>query len=79
MEKPSEKRILPAFILSSFLGVLGAHRFYAGKIGSGIAMLLLTLSLIGLFISAIWNAVDWIMILCGAFRDADGKVIKEWT
>lgn len=75
MEK-SEKQLIVAFVLSFFLGIFGAHRFYVGKVGSGLAMLFLTLSLIGLIVSAVWNLIDWITILCGAFRDAEGKVIK---
>lgn len=79
MQNISEKKILPAFLLSTFLGVFGAHRFYAGKIGTGILMLVLTLTFIGLFVTAIWNFIDWITILVGGFRDADNRVIKEWT
>jgi len=30
----SDKRILPALLLCFLLGVFGAHRFYAGKIGT---------------------------------------------
>ena len=77
--KPSEKLILPAFILSFFFGILGFHRFYVGKIGSGVVMLLLSLSVFGLIASAIWNLVDLITIIVGSFRDANGKVLKHWT
>ena len=35
----SEKKILPAFLLCFTLGVFGAHRFYAGKIGTGLLQL----------------------------------------
>lgn len=79
MDTISNKRILPAFLLSMFLGVFGAHRFYAGKIGSGVAMLILTLTFIGIFVTAVWNSIDWITILVGGFRDGDGRVIKEWV
>lgn len=75
----SEKKILPAFLFSTFLGVFGAHRFYVGKIVSAVAMLLLTLSFFGLFVSAIWNFIDWIMILSGNFKDRDGRKLTEWT
>lgn len=75
----STKRILPAFILSTFLGIFGAHRFYTGKVGSGVAMLILTLTFIGIFATAVWNFIDWITILVGGFRDGDGRVIKEWV
>ena len=69
----SEKRILPAFLLCFFLGVFGAHRFYVGKIGTGILQLV-TLGGLG-----IWALIDLIMIIVGAFRDADGRKITEWT
>ena len=73
MAEVSEKKILPAFLLCTFLGMLGVHRFYVGKAGSGIAQIL-TLGGLG-----IWALVDWIMLLCGSFNDKEGKVLKEWT
>ena len=39
----SDRLILPAFLMAFFVGALGVHRFYVGKTGSGIAMLVLTL------------------------------------
>ena len=68
----STKSRTATFLLAFFLGTFGIHRFYVGKTGSGIAMLLLTISLIGLLVSAIWALVDWIMILCGNFCDGEG-------
>lgn len=59
-----------AAVLCFFFGGLGIHRFYAGKIGTGV-LWLLTLGCFG--IGAI---VDFIMILCGSFKDKDGAVIK---
>ena len=35
----SDKALLPAFLLSFPFGLFGAHRFYVGKIGSGLAQL----------------------------------------
>jgi TM2 domain-containing membrane protein YozV len=78
-EQQSNKLILPAFLLSTFVGPLGIHRMYVGKVGSGIFMLLLTVSMIGLIVSAIWNLIDWIQLLCGSFRDGDGNKITQWT
>lgn len=59
-----------AAVLCFFLGALGIHRFYVGKVGTGI-LWLLTGSLLGFG----W-IVDFIMILCGSFTDKDGAVIK---
>lgn len=75
----SERKILPAFLLAWFVGVLGIHRFYAGKTGSGVAMLLLTITLIGMIITSIWVLVDLIVLACGAFRDGDALLMKDWT
>ncbi len=69
----SEKKILPAFVICWFLGILGIHRFYVGKAGTGVAQLL-TLGGLGL-----WTLIDFIMLLCGSFKDNEGKVLKEWT
>lgn len=77
--EPSKKLILPAFLLSFFFGVLGVHRFYVGKVASGIVMLLLTCTFFGIIITGIWNLIDFITIIVGAFRDADGKPLKQWT
>jgi len=74
----SEKSRTATFFLSFFLGTFGIHRFYVGKTGSAIAMLLLTLSLFGLLITALWAFIDWIMVACGTFKDSEGKLIKNW-
>jgi hypothetical protein len=69
----SERRLLPASLLCVFLGIFGAHRFYAGKTGTGLIQLV-TLGGAGL-----WWMGDLIMLLTGSFRDADGERITRWT
>ena len=78
-EPVSPRLVLPAFLLAFFVGVFGVHRFYVGKTGSCIAMLLLTITLVGTIITAIWATIDWILIVCGAFRDAEGRRLVVWT
>jgi len=68
----SEKKRLVALLLCLFLGTFGIHRFYVGKIGTGI-LYLLTVGILG--IGAI---VDCILILCGKFTDKEGKTLVEW-
>jgi TM2 domain-containing membrane protein YozV len=69
MEK-SEKSGLVALLLCLFVCVLGVHRFYVGKIGTGVLQLL-TLGGFG-----IWNLIDLVLIIVGSFKDSEGKVVK---
>jgi TM2 domain-containing membrane protein YozV len=43
-QSESDKRILPALILCLFLGIVGAHAFYAGRRKQGIAIIACLLS-----------------------------------
>lgn len=58
-------------VLAIFLGYLGIHRFYVGKVGSGIIW----------FITAGFFAIGWIYdiikILSGTFTDGAGLVIRK--
>lgn len=68
----SDKSRTVATLLCFLLGPLGIHRFYVGKIGTGIVWLL-TMGCFG-----IGALIDLIMIICGKFTDKDGKVIETW-
>ena len=68
----SDKSRLAAALLCWFLGTLGIHRFYVGKIGTGVLMIV-TLGGVG-----IWTIIDFIVILIGSFRDKDGKALQNW-
>jgi len=61
------KSKMTALILCFFLGVLGVHRFYVGKTGSGIVWLF-TGGLCG-----IGALVDFVVILLGNFTDKFGR------
>lgn len=73
----SDKSRLTVFLIAFFFGMLGIHRMYVGKIGSGIIQLILTISFIGVFVTSIWVLIDWIMILTGEFTDSQGRKIVK--
>jgi TM2 domain-containing membrane protein YozV len=72
VEQISSKSRLAVTLLSWFLGYLGVHRFYLGKIGTGILMLITA----GGF--GIWTLIDFIFAVAGIMKDKEGKVIKNW-
>lgn len=75
----SRKLRLVALLLCWFFGLLGVHRFYVGKVGSGIAMLLLTITFFGMIVTGIWVLIDLIVIASGTFKDNDGGVLEKWS
>ena len=71
MENRSQKSWVAALLLCIFLGYLGVHRFYVGKVGTGI-LWLLTCGFFG-----VGQIVDLIIILCGGFTDSEGLKLKN--
>ncbi len=68
----SQKSRLVTLLFCVLLGVFGVHRFYVGKIGTGVLMLV-TIGGLG-----IWYLVDLILVLAGSFRDSDGLRVYRW-
>lgn len=64
----SDKNWLATLLLCLFLGGIGVHRFYVGKVGTGILQLI-TLGGCGI--------IDLIMIITGSFTDKDGNKITN--
>lgn len=59
-----------ALLLCLFLGVLGIHRFYVGKVWTGLLQMLTG----GGFV--VWTVIDFILILFGAFTDSEGRKLS---
>ena len=67
----SDKNWLVALLLCIFLGPFAIHRFYVGKIGTGILMIL-TFGGFG-----IWVLVDLILIATNSFTDINGLKLNR--
>lgn len=65
----SNKSWMSTMLLCLFCGGFGVHRFYVGKIGTGVLQLL-TIGGLG-----IWVTIDFIFICCQIFKDRHGKVV----
>lgn len=66
----SDCNFVAALLLCFFLGVLGIHRFYVGKIGTGVLQLLSG----GGF--GIWWIVDFVLIATSNFRDKQERYLR---
>jgi TM2 domain-containing membrane protein YozV len=84
----SPKSRLATSLLAWFLGSFGAHRFYIGKTGTAVVMLVLGLIgwttvwfLVGIpFLVAVevWRLIDFILAVCGKMEDSNGLLIEKW-
>lgn len=70
-QNTSPKSWTTTFLLFFFLGAFGVHRFYVGKVGTGL-LYLFTLGLFGIGI-----LVDFFVIVTGHFRDKEGRLVKN--
>jgi hypothetical protein len=69
---PSDSNRLTVLLLCVFLGWVGAHRFYVGKIGTGLIWLF-TFAFLGIGV-----IYDLIFIATGEFRDSHERRVVRW-
>jgi hypothetical protein len=69
----SERSRGVALALGFFGGFFGLHRFYVGKTGTGVAMIV-TFGGIG-----IWWLYDMVLLASGEFRDVEDLPLRNWA
>ncbi|WP_028056636.1 TM2 domain-containing protein [Sphingomonas phyllosphaerae] len=62
-----------AAALAFVLGTLGVHRFYLGRTKSGIVMLVLTITVVGLLFTGLWALIDTIRYLVMSDAEFDAR------
>jgi TM2 domain-containing membrane protein YozV len=72
----SDRNKYVAAVLAFVLGPLGIHRFYLGRTGSAIAMLVLTCTLVGLIISGPWAFIDMVRYLIMSDREFETRYAR---
>ena len=70
---PSPYNRLAALLLCLLLGFLGLHRFYVGKVGTGL-LWLFTLGFLSVGV-----IFDLVLIATGEFRDAEQRRVLRWA
>lgn len=68
----SPKNRTAALLLCIFLGVFGVHRFYVGKVGTGL-LYFFTVAFFGF-----GYIIDIVLIAAGSFRDSHGLRVLNW-
>lgn len=56
------KDMAVAYVLAVFLGCLGIHNFYLGRVGPAVGQLVLTITVIGWLASLVWVIIDLFLI-----------------
>jgi TM2 domain-containing membrane protein YozV len=74
----NDRNKIVAALLAFFFGPLGLHRFYLGRTGSGIAMLVLSMTVAGLLVSVPWALIDAIRYLTMSNREFAERYARSW-
>ncbi len=74
---PPVKNQSATLVIAFFLGTLGIHDFYNGKVLYGALKLLFTLTGVLSLVSWIWWIIDLVRIIKGTYTDKYGRVLNQ--
>jgi len=75
--EPNDRNKFVAAVLAFLFGPLGIHRFYLGRTGTGIVMLVLSCTIVGLLATVPWGFVDMIRYLVMSEREFATRYPRE--
>lgn len=67
-----------AAALAFFLGTLGIHRFYLGRNGTGVLMIVISATIIGLIVTGIWAFIDAVRYLVMSDAEFDHRYARSY-
>ena len=73
----SDRNKFVAALLAFFLGPLALHRFYLGRTGSAIVMLVLSFTVVGMIVTWPWALIDMIRYLMMSDREFAARYAKD--
>lgn len=74
---PPVKNQSATLVIAFFLGTLGIHDFYNGKVLYGALKLIFTLTGVLALVSWVWWIVDLVRIIKGTYTDKYGRILNQ--
>jgi len=74
---PPVKNQSATLVIAFFLGTLGIHDFYNGKVLYGVLKLIFTLTGVLALVSWVWWIVDLVRIIKGTYTDKYGRILNQ--
>jgi TM2 domain-containing membrane protein YozV len=68
-----------AALLAFFLGTLGIHRFYLGRNGTGVLMIVISITVIGLFVTGLWALIDTVRYLIMSDAEFEHRYARRYA
>lgn len=67
-----------AAALAFFLGVLGIHRFYLGRNGSAVLMIVISATIVGLLVTSLWAFIDMVRYLIMSDAEFEHRYARSY-